>query len=324
MSGDTDVTDVQECLPADMRGPGTVITRITAGLSGAGVWRVDAPGCLPVALKVWSHDESLSMFRRSLRVLRRATVAGLAPGILHVDEERRAVVSAFVSGSFPALLGNPATRATTLARVAQTLRRVHALPLDVSAEGAPEPRTLLGDAWGRLIDSGAPLPPYVSETVEHTLTLDIPPRDRPLVLSHNDVNPGNFVVDGDRLLLVDWDHAVPNDPFFDLATVAVFLALDDDASARLLGTYDGVEMCALPARFMYVRQVIATLSGVTFLNLAAARGLSTTILPDSLDRALPLVEFYQRLRTGGVDLGTAEGLSTFGLSLLRASVPQLR
>ena len=35
---------LEACLPADLRGPTTTITRIAAGLSGAGVYRVEAAG----------------------------------------------------------------------------------------------------------------------------------------------------------------------------------------------------------------------------------------------------------------------------------------
>ena len=35
---------LEDCLPTELRGPATSITRIAAGLSGAGVYRVDAAG----------------------------------------------------------------------------------------------------------------------------------------------------------------------------------------------------------------------------------------------------------------------------------------
>ena len=38
------MTSVEECLPPELRGPATHITRIARGLSGAGVYRVEAGG----------------------------------------------------------------------------------------------------------------------------------------------------------------------------------------------------------------------------------------------------------------------------------------
>ena len=315
------MTDVQAALPPDLRGPDTTVVPISGGLSGAGVWRVEAPGQPPLALKIWSAAEPLARWRRALRVVERAAEAGLAPRVVHRDEALRAVVSEFVTQPFVAFYGNPATRAAALVLLAQALRRVHALPIDAIGESAPEPRTLLADEW-LPVEAAAEVPSFICATVERSLALEAPPLERARVLSHNDANPGNIVVDGERLLLVDWDHAGPNDPYYDLATVAVFLGMDEDACARLLATYDDAPLSPLPARFQYVRQLIATLGGVRFLGMAFAKGDIRAGLPSSLEEALPLIEFYQRLRTGAVSLATAEGLSLFGLALLRQGVQQ--
>ena len=53
--------NLEACLPAELRGPATTITRIAAGLSGAGVYRVEAGGQAYV-LKV-STDEPVEAWR---------------------------------------------------------------------------------------------------------------------------------------------------------------------------------------------------------------------------------------------------------------------
>ena len=42
---------------------------------------------------------------------------------------------------------------------------------------------------------------------------------RPLVPCHNDLLPANFIDDGDRLWLIDWDYAGFNSPLFDLGNL---------------------------------------------------------------------------------------------------------
>jgi thiamine kinase-like enzyme len=42
----------------------------------------------------------------------------------------------------------------------------------------------------------------------------------PMVFGHNDLLPANFMDDGERLWLIDWDYAGLNTPFFDLANLA--------------------------------------------------------------------------------------------------------
>ncbi|MCH2298320.1 MAG: phosphotransferase, partial [SAR324 cluster bacterium] len=41
-----------------------------------------------------------------------------------------------------------------------------------------------------------------------------------LVFGHNDLLAANFIDDGDRLWLVDWDYAGYNSPLFDLGGLA--------------------------------------------------------------------------------------------------------
>ena len=48
-------------------------------------------------------------------------------------------------------------------------------------------------------------------------------------------------VAGARVLLLDWDNAGANDPFNDLAAVAVFLRMDDATCAQLIAAHDGSE-----------------------------------------------------------------------------------
>jgi thiamine kinase-like enzyme len=68
---------------------------------------------------------------------------------------------------------------------------------------------------------------------------------------HNDLLPANFVHDGERLRLVDWEYAGMGDPYFDLANFAVNNELDADGEAELLAAYGGGDADALVLmRFM--------------------------------------------------------------------------
>jgi thiamine kinase-like enzyme len=61
----------------------------------------------------------------------------------------------------------------------------------------------------------------------------------PLCPCHNDLLPGNFIHDGERPWIVDWEYAGMGDPAFDLANFAVNNALDDDGDRALLEAYGG-------------------------------------------------------------------------------------
>lgn len=305
------------CLPANLRGPTTTITRVAAGLSGAGVYRIDADGQAFV-MKIASESEPLADWRRKLHVQQLAASAGLAPRVIHVDEDRRAVVSAFVvDRSFLGFYADPRTHEAALAQLGLTIRRVHALPLPPETD-AKDARDFLALIWSGLAASFA-TPAFVGDVVQRMLTEQPPPSDRPVVLSHNDVNPTNLVYDGENILLFDWETAAPNDPFYDVAAISVFLRMDEATCLRLLTAYDGEPVSSLPARFVYDRQLAAVLCGGAFLHLAHQSGHAGATGAETLDSTASLAEFYQLVRSGALSVATAEGQWAFGLALVKAS-----
>jgi aminoglycoside phosphotransferase (APT) family kinase protein len=311
----TENTALDGCLPAALRGPGTTITKVGAGFSGAGVYRVDADGRAYV-LKKATGARPVTEWRRTLFILRAAAEANLAPRVVHIDESRRAIVSEFIDDqNFPRSYHDPRTHASALTLLGETLRRVHLLP--VPDDAAPSrPRELLAGMWAELWTSTS-LPAFVMQLVEHTLAEAPPPAERQAVLSHNDANPSNLVFDGERLLLLDWDAAAPNDPFYDLAVVSLFLRMDEKTSGLLIGVHDGAPPpSSLPPTFLYYRRLTGVMLGVGFLSLARQSGHVGTA-PDAFDAAPPLADFYQKLRSGVLSLGTGEGRWAFGLGLMR-------
>jgi thiamine kinase-like enzyme len=71
------------------------------------------------------------------------------------------------------------------------------------------------------------------------------------VTCHNDLLAANFIDDGERLWLVDWEYAGMGDPFFDLANFAVNNGLDEEGENALLEAYGSADRRALTLmRFM--------------------------------------------------------------------------
>ena len=309
------------CLPADLRGPTTTITRLAAGLSGAGVYRVEAGGRTFV-LKVASEDEPAEDWRRRREIQEAAARAGVAPAVIHVDEARRAVTSAFVADQgFVPRLFDPRSRAGALALLGRTLRAVHDLP--VPAGAAPlDVRALLGGLWSGPL-AGFAVPGFAAEAVRRVVAAPRPDGARAPALCHNDPNPTNLALDGERLVLLDWDTAAPNDPLYDLAAVSVFLRLPDPSCAELIAAHDRAPVAPLPAAFAEARRRVATFCGAMFLQLARRAGHPGDGA-GTLDTAIALTDVYQRRRAGSLDIASAEGQWAFGLALLREAVTTYR
>ncbi|MDX1402560.1 MAG: choline kinase family protein, partial [Kiloniellales bacterium] len=60
-----------------------------------------------------------------------------------------------------------------------------------------------------------------------------------LCYCHNDLLPANFIDDGERLWLIDWDYGGFNSPLFDLANLASNNQLSNEQERWLLAEYDG-------------------------------------------------------------------------------------
>jgi aminoglycoside phosphotransferase (APT) family kinase protein len=306
--------NVEDCLPADLRGPTTTLTRIAAGLSGAGVYRVEAAG-QSFVLKVAGETENEADWRRALHLQRLAADAGLAPRIVHADAARRAVLTPFVvDRSFMAFLRDPRTHEAALTQLGRTVRRLHEIPLPADAHGR-EPREFLGQAWGLL--AGFSLPDFARDGIQRVLAEEPPAPEGARVLGHNDLNPSNLVYDGESILILDWATAGPSDPFYDLAVLSVFLRMDEGTSLRLLSAYEGTPYTGLPQRFLYTRRLAATLAGTFQLYLARQMKHAGATGAETLDSTPSLGEFYQRMMAGELKLGTADGQWWFGLALLK-------
>lgn len=309
---------IEDSLPPELRGPTTAIVKVSAGLSGAGVYRVDAAGHTYV-LKISDDTQPLSAWRSTVRIRQLAAAAGLAPPIIHVNEARRAVLTDFVvDRSFAAYYRSPATHDAALTQLGRTLRRVHDLPLPPDADSRSA-REFLAGTWSAL-EPAAAVPGFVTHAVRQLLDEEPPASGRPVVVSHNDVNPSNLVYDGEHILLHDWETAGPNDPFYDLATVALFLRMDEGTCERLVAAHDGEPVARLPARFAYDRRLAGVLCCAVFLQLARQNGHPGDTGEETLESTASLGEFYTRLMSGAVSLASAEGQWAFGLALLKEAV----
>ena len=182
------------------------------------------------------------------RVLECAVAADLAPEITYCDPQRGILIARWVDGR----LWSPADvrRQSNIARVAELMRRIHALAVpmpartmspaqwieyygaaltrrgNVSAETAAEAADTegardLSAAAGRRLASLAALP-------------GVDP-----AVCHSDLHTLNLVDRGNSLALLDWEYAHAADPFWDLAGWSANNDLEDDLERDLLASYTG-------------------------------------------------------------------------------------
>jgi aminoglycoside phosphotransferase (APT) family kinase protein len=287
------------------------VERITGGLSGAAVYAVSASRGAFV-LRVQPAADAAT-FAHRLLLLRRAAQIAVTPPIVHVDEAARATVTVRVDGlPLAAALTDPSQRDRALASLVDGLRAVHAL--DSNGISVSDPLGYARNAWQK--QRTRPAFPAWAQSLSGTFNeLDRAlAADKRRVVNHNDVNPMNVIWDGTKSWLLDWDVAGVGHPHYDLATLAMFLRLDEALAFDLCARHDGAPLDeAGRATFRALRQLVALLCGLTFLGLSDDL---ETLPTATLQEAPALGECYRAMRAGQLDLGGSRGRTTFGLALL--------
>lgn len=170
---------------------------------------------------------------RELMVARAASEAGFGPEVEHAQPGL--VVSRFIDArTFDAadVRANPG-------KIAELLRQFHrTMPNSVSGEAymfwvfhvIRDYARILKAGGSRMTDE---LPAYLALSEE----LEAAQVPLPIVFAHNDLLPANFMDDGERLWLIDYEYAGYSTAMFDLAGVAANAEMDDVESASLLESY---------------------------------------------------------------------------------------
>jgi thiamine kinase-like enzyme len=87
---------------------------------------------------------------------------------------------------------------------------------------------------------GVPLPEDYEWAKEIADEIEGERRGEQPVPCHNDLLNANFIDDGTRIRLVDWEYAGMGDRFFDLANFSINHEFDEEANLALLEAYFGV------------------------------------------------------------------------------------
>jgi thiamine kinase-like enzyme len=126
----------------------------------------------------------------------------------------------------------------TIERVASSLRRIHDGP---AIPGLFVPLRIVEAYRALAFARGVTIPPEYELAAAIGRRIELAFLSNPVELRpcHNDLLTSNFIDDGERIRIIDWEYAGMGDPFFDLGNFSVNHLLTDDEAAQLLATYDG-------------------------------------------------------------------------------------
>lgn len=213
-----------------------------------------------------------------LMILAEASKAGLAPEVIHADKDLGILVTAFLPGRV--WEESDLESQGALEALADLLRQVHALPLCGNRINFSE----ISTAYENYLGKRHGLHAFATHCVQ---VISSVPVHQTSVCCHNDVVAAN-VIEGPRVMLVDWEYSCDNDPMFDLASAIGFHNLDRRKSAILLNAYAGGEDAAFRE---HLEEQIRLYDAIQWLWLA-----SRHLVVPSTAQARRLEELQQRIR----------------------------
>ena len=192
-------------------------------------------------LRIGGKDtELLGIDRRAEHAASRiAAELGLAPEVVEFVEPEGYLVTRYVEGEVGEV---------DVEQVGRALRRLHggpAFPARFDSFRVVEVYRAIA------LERGVAVPAAYERAREVADAIERRRAGVALRPCHNDLLNANFIDDGRRSWIVDWEYAGMGDPFFDLGNFAVNNELDEEAEHALLAAYGGDDHDALVLmRFM--------------------------------------------------------------------------
>ena len=238
----------------ELAGQELTLTALSGGITNRNYLVTVAGRAERYVIRLAGNDTHLLGISREVE--HAATIAaagvGVGPEVVEFIRPEGYLVTRFIVGS--PVSEAEAREPATIVRVADSLRRIHQgppipglfIPLRIV-----EAYRALAEARGVRIPVEYELATAIGRRIELACLAD-PVELRPC---HNDLLNANFIDDGTRIRIVDWEYAGMGDPFFDLANFSVNHGLGPDEDAALLGAYAGTVSVPRLARVSVMRLV---------------------------------------------------------------------
>jgi thiamine kinase-like enzyme len=229
------------------------LTALSGGITNRNFLVAGAPDGSRYVLRLAGNDTHLLGISREVE--HAATVAaagvGVGPEVVAFIRPEGYLVTRFIEGS-PIPEADMRTP-DRLRAVGETLRRIHDGP---AIPGLFVPFRIVEAYRALALSRGVTILPEfeLAQAIARRIEFAFLTAPRELRPCHNDLLNANFIDDGSRIRIVDWEYAGMGDPFFDLGNFSINHELDAEADWLLLAAYAGeASSPALLARITLMR-----------------------------------------------------------------------
>jgi thiamine kinase-like enzyme len=234
---DDELTRALQAVP-ELAGRGLTFTALSGGITNRN-FLVDVAGTTDrYVVRLAGNDTHLLGISREVE--HAATVAaagvGVGPEVTAFLRAEGYLVTRFIEGR--PVDDEAVHRPETLRRVADSIRRIHGGP---PIPGLFVPLRIVEAYRALAVARGVAIPAEFgsAQAIGRRIELSLLSDPIELCPCHNDLLNANFIDDGRRIRIVDWEYAGMGDPFFDLGNFSANHGLTPDEDAVLLEAYDG-------------------------------------------------------------------------------------
>jgi thiamine kinase-like enzyme len=242
------------------------VTPIAAGLTNKN-YRLDVAGKTFFVRIPGPATDLLAIDRANeLDNTRAAAEAGVGPKVVHYEPESGALLLEWIDGRTmsSAAFAEPGTPA----RIAEALRRLHAGPRFRDEFNMFR----LAEYYLRVVDERSlRIPDGYRDELPKVALIEAALAAHPLatVPCHNDLLAENYIDDGRKLWIVDYEYSGNNDPTFELGNTAQELGFDAARQEELCAAYFGEATPALLAR-MRLQMIMSDVGWTLWAAIQAA------------------------------------------------------
>jgi thiamine kinase-like enzyme len=163
---------------------------------------------------------------------------GIAPKLIYSDAEAGTLIASFIQGSPYGKMGGRwlYDRDESIKNIVAVLQQVHAHESS-SLQSIDYPFHIIEEYICQAHSASIFVPPDIERAVDVARKLKAYVPQHKNVLCHQDLVPDNFIYDGKKLYLVDWEYADFGNAFYDLAALCIEHGYNDEEKELLLKAY---------------------------------------------------------------------------------------
>lgn len=207
----------------ELRSEPVILGPLSGGLSNHS-FLLDSDGHKMV-LRLNGTDSLLPSTNRSSEsgIWQAASDVGIAPPLLHVDDQNRFLISTYIDNSLPS---RPPFDETSINQALGLLKRCHQLQVEASKIDYIRH---IEQYWQRIENKAHTPNPSLNKQREPMKKLleELMTSGTPTGLCHHDPVAANFVGNADHLYLIDWEYAAHGLPIMDYAALSFEWQIDD-------------------------------------------------------------------------------------------------